>query len=115
MKASKTQLEEENLALYAKIKFLQTYGGSSSGGSGTVAVAGNKSIKDWSMRSIASGSSNRYNEETRYSDDYYDYRGGNSSGAGRDIESKYASLYEQRMNPFAEVSQSIVFLVPLSW
>lgn len=102
MKASKTQLEEENLALYAKIKFLQTYGGSSSGGSGTVAVAGNKSIKDWSMRSIASGSSNRYNEETRYSDDYYDYRGGNSSGAGRDIESKYASLYEQRMNPFAE-------------
>lgn len=76
--AAKQQLEQDNVALYRKVKFLQSYhgsGSSSSGGGGGIG-------------------------EGRLIDDPYRV----SEGSVGDIESRYSALYEARLNPFAEFS-----------
>jgi homeobox protein cut-like len=115
---SKTQLEQDNLALYAKIRYLQSVGGtgtgassSSSRGYGTKSMA----IRSTSVRPGAGMSINQFagmlsggdeergprhrgghDEEERENDD---------SRGNYEVESRYGALYEQKMNPFAEFSQ----------
>jgi len=76
--AMKASLESDNLALYSKIRFLQSYQGSSSKG-------------------YRSGKSSSSQEEGRSSEEWQE--------DGGEVEKKYHSLYEQRMNPFAEFSE----------
>jgi hypothetical protein len=96
---SKLQLEEENIQLYTKIRFLQSYSHSaaSSSSSSSASSMANK---------VRRKTSSPY-EESRYNRDD-DIGGGNDP---YDVESKYDSLYERRMNPFAEVRKSFVFLL----
>jgi hypothetical protein len=105
-KISKLQLEEENIQLFTKIKFLQSYqpsgsslAPSSSTSSSSAAMMGNK---------VRRKTSSPY-EESRYNRD--DDNGGGSGNDPYDVESKYDSLYERRMNPFAEVC--LFFLLSL--
>lgn len=78
--ALKQQLEQDNLSLYRKLKFLQSYHGGSSGGN---------------LRS-----------EGRYIDDPYRVTDRSDRDGGGDVESRYSAMYEARMSPFAEFSTS---------
>ncbi|KAJ1437644.1 CASP C terminal-domain-containing protein [Ochromonadaceae sp. CCMP2298] len=71
--AAKSRLEIDNLALYSKVRYLQSYGASSSGPAFTSPKA---------MRI-----SNR------------------PDGEDVDLEGRYSSIYEERMNPFDQFSQ----------
>lgn len=78
--AQKQQLEQDNLSLYRKLKFLQSYHGGSSGG-------GQRS-------------------EGRYIDDPYRVVDRSDRDGGGDVESRYSAMYEARMSPFAEFSSA---------
>jgi homeobox protein cut-like len=94
---SKHQLEADNLELYGKIRFLQNY---KSGSSGSHLVTRMDFSGTPSKTKGSYGNSygcGHRTEEFRSNDDGLDYE--------EDIEARYHSLYEQRMNPFAEFSQ----------
>lgn len=78
--ALKQQLEQDNLSLYRKLKFFQSYHGGSNGGN---------------PRS-----------EGRYIDDPYRVTDRSDRDGGGDVESRYSAMYEARMSPFAEFSSS---------
>jgi len=83
-KSKVKHLEEDNLALYAKIRYLHSYHGSSA-------------------------PMNRNNLMMMRGDRYYDEERGagayNTTEIGDDIEKRYHSIYEKKMNPFAEFSE----------
>lgn len=85
---TKAQLETDNLALYSKIRFLQTY----SGHPGSNSSAPNmKNIKSMKLRgnTMIPHSQHGNDEELGFDQS--------------DMENKYQYLYEQRISPFAEV------------
>ena len=117
---SKAQLEQDNLALYAKIRYLQSVAGT--GGPSCSSGSRGYGTKSMSIRSsttairpgvgmtinqfagiLGGGDEERgprhrggHDEEERENDD----------GRGNyEVESRYGALYEQKMNPFAEFSQ----------
>jgi hypothetical protein len=103
------QLQEENISLYRKVKFMQSYQSSRGGNSNAGRVecyhhTGQTPLK--APRGMSSGGGGGYDEESRYSDDHgvsgYGHHP-NSSG-DQDLESKYAQLYETQLNPFVEFS-----------
>lgn len=118
--AAKERLETDNLALYSKIRYLQSYNGA------------NANTRITPQRNFGASS---YQEEGRVNDEDYLWERGAGAGAGgltsvsntpatagarlmmmmrggggvetnaAEIESRYHSLYEQRMNPFEQFSQ----------
>lgn len=87
MTKSKVQhLEEDNLALYAKIRYLHSYHGSSTP----------------MNRSSLMMRGERYYDEERGGAGTYNIL---NVEIGDDIEKKYHSIYEKNMNPFAEFSE----------
>lgn len=72
---AKSQLETENLSLYSKIRFLQSY--------------------------IANPTNSKHRSRSWYDDD----GDGHSDSVDIHIEKKYQGMYEQKINPFEEFSQ----------
>lgn len=77
LSAAKQQAEADNLALYSKLRFLQT----------SKETLNNFSPQAMRIRKSGGGDL------------------GLESGAGADTESHYAQIYEQRLNPFAEFNK----------
>jgi hypothetical protein len=112
--AKTAQFEQDNLALYGKLRFLQSRGG--------VGIPANMSPQTLrishtgSNSNGSSGSSSTWDRLGLEDDGDIEARGGNSSGggggggdtsdgsAGNNVESKYSRLYESKMNPFAQFS-----------
>uniref|UniRef100_K3WEU8 Protein CASP n=1 Tax=Globisporangium ultimum (strain ATCC 200006 / CBS 805.95 / DAOM BR144) TaxID=431595 RepID=K3WEU8_GLOUD len=76
-KASVTRLENDNMQLYHKIRYLQSY----RNGNGR------------------NGANHRVTPS--YNNNFSNLEDGNG-GAGGDVEAKYKSLYEEKMNPFVQ-------------
>jgi hypothetical protein len=106
-RTAKLQLEEENVQLFAKIKFLQSYGHSSAAMTLPSSSSPSKYRKnDFAMDrrgrrdGLGPAASFPYSEESRFSDE-----------TEPDLEAKYDHLYEQRMNPFAAVCLLILIIL----
>ena len=94
----RTQLEADNLALYGKIRFLQSTGGGGSGG-------GSTHFSPQALRISRHGQQPRRGSRSLGEDEE---AGGMGTSDGNDPETagdlgRYQALYEQKMNPFAEV------------
>lgn len=85
-KASVTRLENDNMQLYHKIRYLQSYRGGSGGNTGP--SAGHR---------ISPSFNNNFGQLEEGS--------GSSNGSGSDVESKYKSMYEEKMNPFVQFNR----------
>jgi len=84
--AAHAQLQKDNLALYERIRYLQSYGGDAGGGGGGGARGGHGG---------GHGGYGGHGGDTAAS--------GSSSAAA---EAKYRSVYEARMDPFAAFSSA---------
>ena len=122
MTTAKSRLEEENLQLYAKIKFLQNYSQSSTtskASSVRLFLSLTALLSSILIPQLLQGASRHrsFAEESRYSlehqDPYYRHLSSSLMDAD-DIESKYDHLYEQRMNPFAEVRLLVYPVIALT-
>lgn len=80
LKSEKAELEQDNLALYGKIRYLQGYAYKAQQGQSPQDVRRDATLGRRSLNTL---------EEGR-----------------KDVEGKYQQLYEQKMNPFAQFSQS---------
>jgi len=89
-KSKVKRLEEDNLALYAKIRYLHSYHGSSNVTNG--------------RNTVMSVRGERYYDEERGGVGMYNQYMANNDGSD-DIEKRYHSIYEKKMNPFAEFSE----------
>jgi hypothetical protein len=98
MKAKKVQLEEENIQLYGKIKFLQS--DLSKRSAAVPSSSSSSSGPDYHYNNLEKRKS-YYSEDSRYNDDHDN----NNMNNSHDIEAKYEQLYEQRINPFAAVRE----------
>ncbi|KAF1327147.1 Casp-like protein, partial [Globisporangium splendens] len=78
-KASVTRLENDNMQLYHKIRYLQSYRNEN----GRNGVGANHRVTP------------------SYNNNFSNLEDGNG-GAGGDVEAKYKSLYEEKMNPFVQ-------------
>lgn len=77
-KASVSRLENDNMQLYHKIRYLQSYrGNGSSGASGSFRVAPNASFGQLE----------------------------DGTGASSDVEARYRGMYEEKMNPFVQFNK----------
>jgi hypothetical protein len=97
--AAKATLEADNLALYSKIRFLQSYDSSNKA---SIKSPKAMRINNSKNMNIEEGRSNEFDDVTFQS-------GGNTSLTG-DVEKRYHSIYEQRMNPFAEVLLTLLVM-----
>lgn len=84
-KASVTRLENDNMQLYHKIRYLQSYRGGS--GNSTGPSAGHQ---------VSPSFNNNFGQLEE---------GANSSNGSGDVENKYKSLYEEKMNPFVQFNR----------
>jgi len=94
--AAKTQLEADNLSLYGKIRFLQSYGSVQS----QVSRGPVKSMKLKGGAAIGA----------KFEDEF----GFGSVDDQRDVERRYRGLYEQGISPFAEVCSILCMCEVLS-
>jgi len=92
IKSKVVRLEEDNLALYAKIRYLHSYHGSNT------STIGRNNFTNSNTRN------DRYYDEERGVNMYNQYSV-NNTDLGDDIEKRYHSIYEKKMNPFAEFSE----------
>lgn len=122
---AKAQLESDNLALYAKIRYLQSYNYQKDGSGGSSSAIGHHiSPKPMRISNSKAAFGGRVGNDIRKGlfDAGQDEEMGDPSRKSRntasrgilgdfeldddeDTESRYHSLYEQRMNPFAEFSE----------
>lgn len=87
-KASVTRLENDNMQLYHKIRYLQSYRGGSGAGSGAGQSAGHR---------VSPSFNNNFGQLEEGS--------GGPNGSGGDVEAKYKSMYEEKMNPFVQFNR----------
>jgi hypothetical protein len=104
--AAKSRLEIDNLALYSKVRYLQSYGASSSGPAFTSPKA--MRISNRPVFYSASGRKSRdpqdmAREKERERDSQEERC--EEEGEDVDLEGRYSSIYEERMNPFDQFSQ----------
>lgn len=92
--AKTAQLEQDNLALYGKLRYLQSKGG--------VGIPAHLSpppkAKGMALTMGGGGGGDRGGY------DLEDGVGGGGGGSADDVETKYGNLYENKMNPFAQFS-----------
>jgi hypothetical protein len=118
--AAKTTLEADNVALYSKIRFLQNYSGT--GRDDNSAAVTKNYISPKPMRIANTGFTRTSQSVPQQLFGNMRSRGGSSEERREnddtdndlaDVERHYHGIYEQKMNPFAEVSSLIQLL--LTW
>jgi len=102
---AKERLETDNLALYSKIKYLQSYGGSAgSGGAGGMSYKSPQALRI-SNRPAFFNPRTPDRKGDIYADEYREQDEENAGESEGDVVGRYHQLYEQRMNPFDQFSQ----------
>jgi len=86
-KASVTRLENDNMQLYHKIRYLQSYRGGSGSSSSSASAAANHRVSP------------------SFNNNFGGLEEGSGTGGSDAVEAKYKSMYEEKMNPFVQFNR----------